>query len=251
MDIDYISDLHLDFYVKPESDLEKYTAKTFAFLQSLLPDQLAEVFILAGDISHYNQQSFDTLQFFSRCYEHVFFVLGNHDYHLVSQKQRLKYHENNVERVEELLELIKPLPNVQLLDQFEIVTHKSIQFAGSTSWYSLHDNAKISDLNDGSIPIQAKDIAAIRDQEMSAYEKMQFVDVLVTHMPPILLDIHNKFGSSACYLNELKEIKANYCLFGHCHDQKVYEKNGITFAINALGYPDEQRLKKIRTLRVR
>lgn len=68
MNIDYISDLHLDFYVEPEGNQENYTAKTRAFLQKLLPNVPAEVLVITGDLSHFNQQSYDTLQFFSECF---------------------------------------------------------------------------------------------------------------------------------------------------------------------------------------
>ena len=45
-------------------------------------------------------------------------------------------------------------------------------------------------------------------------------------------------------------MKADLCIFGHCHEQKVYEKAGIRFAINAVGYPNERLPAKIRTVRV-
>ena len=34
MNIDYISDLHLDFYVEPEGSQQNYIAKTRTFLQN-------------------------------------------------------------------------------------------------------------------------------------------------------------------------------------------------------------------------
>lgn len=88
MNIDYVSDLHLDFYIEPEGNQQNYTAKTRGFLQQLLPVMPAEVLVIAGDLSHFNQQSYETLQFFSEHYKQVFFVFGNHDYYLISKKQR-------------------------------------------------------------------------------------------------------------------------------------------------------------------
>lgn len=92
---------------------------------------LSEVLVLAGDISHFNQQSFDTLHFFSEHYKQIFFVFGNHDYYLISKKQRRKYHETSNEREKELLEMVTALHNVHVLRD------NSIRFAGSTSWYPL------------------------------------------------------------------------------------------------------------------
>ncbi|MGE7599622.1 metallophosphoesterase [Lysinibacillus fusiformis] len=137
MNIDYMSDLHLDFYIDPEGNQENYTAKTRAFLQKLLPENLSEVLVLAGDISHFNQQSFDTLHFFSEHYKQIFFVFGNHDYYLISKKQRRKYHETSNEREKELLEMVTALHNVHVLRDFAVFTYNSIRFAGSTSWYPL------------------------------------------------------------------------------------------------------------------
>lgn len=253
MNIDYISDLHLDFYVEPEGNQENYTAKTRAFLQKLLPETVAEVLVIAGDLSHFNQQSYDTLQFFSEYYKQVFFVFGNHDYYLISKKQRRKYHETSSARETELLELIASLPNVQVLRDFEVRTYKGIRFAGSTSWYPLEtfeQQMYFKQNSNDSALIYGLNIGELHQQEMMIYKQMPEVDVLVTHVPPILLDSHRKYGSSACYVNELKDIKASLCIFGHCHEQHVYEKAGISFAINALGYPKEGLVKAIRTVAV-
>ncbi|WIL40238.1 metallophosphoesterase (plasmid) [Kurthia sp. YJT4] len=253
MNIDYISDLHLDFYVEPEGNQEKYTAKTRDFLQKLLPETLAEVLVIAGDLSHFNQQSFDTLQFFSEYYKQVFFVFGNHDYYLISKKQRRKYHETSSERETELLEMIVSLPNVQVLQDFDVYTVNGVRFAGSTSWYPLEtfeQQTYFKQTSNDSVMIHGLKIEELHHQEMAMYEQMPEVDLLVTHIPPILLDSHRKYGSSACYVNELKEIKASICIFGHCHEQQVYEKAGILFAINALGYPKEGLMGRIRTVSV-
>lgn len=253
MNIDYVSDLHLDFYIEPEGNQQNYTAKTCGFLQQLLPVMPAEVLVIAGDLSHFNQQSYDTLQFFSEHYKQVFFVFGNHDYYLISKKQRRKYHETSHEREIELIELVASLPNVQVLRDFEVHTYKGVRFAGSTSWYPLEtfeQQMYFKQASNDSALIYELNIGELHQQEMKKYEQMPEVDVLVTHVPPILLDSHRKYGSSACYVNELKDIKASLCIFGHCHEQHVYEKAGISFAINALGYPKEELVKAIRTVAV-
>ena len=90
MKISYISDLHLDFYVRMD---KKSGQKTPAFLTTLLPEEKGEILVIAGDISHYNKQSFLALQFFSTIFEQVIFVLGNHDYYLVSGEQQKEYQE--------------------------------------------------------------------------------------------------------------------------------------------------------------
>lgn len=250
MNIDYISDLHLDFYVRTKGGGADYTERTRDFLAQLLPEQRADVLVVAGDVSHYNQQSFDALQFFSEQYARVFVVLGNHDYYLVSSKQRRKYHERSAEREAELITLISVLPNVQLLQNFEVATYNGVTFAGATNWYSLEADAAwrfFKDVSNDSVLIKNYSIAEQHRAEMAAYKEMCAVDVLITHVPPIEIDSHRKYGSSYCYLNKL-DVKASVYLFGHCHEQNVYKENGVTFAINALGYPDEGLARWVRTV---
>ena len=64
MNIDYISDLHLDFYVPSKGGGADYRERTRAFLAGLLPELCADVLVIAGDISHYNRQSYGN----SYCY---------------------------------------------------------------------------------------------------------------------------------------------------------------------------------------
>ena len=253
MRIDYISDLHLNFYVEPEGNEKIYIEKTRMFLQKLLPSQIADVLVLAGDLSHFNKQSYETLKFFSEYYKQVFFVFGNHDYYLVSKKQRQKYHNRSIEREEELVRLIENIPNVQLLRNFEVVTYNDVTFAGATSWYPLYqykDMAYFKQSSNDSVYIQELSLQLLHEREMAMYKKMPEVDVLVTHVPPIILESHRKYGSTSCFLNELKDVKASVCIFGHCHEQKVYEKAGIQFAINAVGYPEERLTANIRMIEV-
>lgn len=247
MKISYISDLHLDFYVGLKKKLEQ---KTVDFLTTLLPEEKGEVLVIAGDISHYNKQSFLALQFFSTIFEQVIFVLGNHDYYLISGNQQKKYHRKSREREVELYNMISQLPNVKLLTHFERFQYKDVSFAGATNWYALANFKeqqffKVS--SNDSVLIKAMDIQAINRLEMSAYQNLQEVDVLITHVPPITIDTHRYRNSTACYLNELPDINARVCIFGHCHEQKMYEKAGIRFYINALGYPDEKLERKIQS----
>lgn len=183
----------------------------------------------------------------------MYFVFGNHDYYLVSKKQSKKYHERSLAREEELLRMIKELSNVKALRQFEKTYYKGMCFAGATSRSPLDDLLDyqyFKTIANDSRLIIGLNIAKLHHQEKAAYDRMGEVDVLVTHVPPLVIDSHKKYGTHACYLNELKMINAKVCIFGHCHEQKVNEKSGIIFAINALGYPDEHLVKKIKSILV-
>lgn len=247
MKISYISDLHLDFYVRMD---KKWEQKTPAFLTTLLPEENGEVLVIAGDISHYNSQSFFVLQFFSTIFKQVIFVLGNHDYYLVSGNQQKKYHHNSRERETELYNMISQIPNVKMLTQFERFQYKDVSFAGATNWYTLEDFKEqqfFQEVSNDSVLIKGLNIQKLHAQEMHAYQNLQEVDVLITHVPPITINTHRYHNSTACYLNELLDVKAQHCIFGHCHEQHIYEQDGKMFYMNALGYPDEKLPLKIRT----
>lgn len=252
MKIDYISDLHLDFYIKVTGNADRDRANVIEIIEALLPEQLGDVLVIAGDLSHHNVQSYEILAYCSELYSQLFFVLGNHDYYLILDEKQLNspLYDSKM-HVAELLEKIAVLPNVQLLRDFQVHEYKGVRFAGATSWYPLESSSEIlyfkSYMNDSRL-IQGIDIQQLHRDEMEAYRSMPEVDVLVTHVPPIQIDSHIKFGGTAGFLNKLPGIPAKVCIFGHCHEQNMYKKAGITFAINALGYPKERLVAKIRTV---
>lgn len=243
MKVDYISDLHLDFYIRHDGNYEKWENKTHLFLEKLLPDTKGEVLVIAGDISHYNIQSKWCLEYFSKQYEHVFFVMGNHDYYLISGGQSKKYKNNSINREFELMELISSLNNVTHLYDFEEFSYNNIKIAGSTLWYPLQEQKDIdffNNISNDSKLIKKLDVVAEHSYETFKYEHMEEVDILVTHVPPDILQSHIKFDSTSCYLNELKNIKAKHVVTGHVHEQnKYYNTDGTNIYINALGYPNE------------
>ena len=195
--------------------------------------------------------NFFILEFFSAIYTQVIFVLGNHDYYLVSSEQKKKYSRKSIERERELIQMIAVLPNIKLLTFFKTVTYEGTTFAGATSWYGLHSTKEqlfFERVSNDSVHIKGFDIPFTHRKEMEGYLALQQSDVIITHVPPIVLDSHFLHGSTACYLNELPNISAKICIFGHCHEQSVVEKDGTTYCINALGYPDEKLQHTIKQI---
>lgn len=253
MHIDYISDLHLDFYVRKTGHLEIDRSKVERFLVKLLPEKIGDVLIIAGDLSHENVQSFDSLHYFSQVYKYVFFVWGNHDYYLVSNTKSDKYRQNSTRRTEELLQMTDVLPNVQLLENYKVYTVDGMRFAGATNWYSLEraeDLAFFNARSNDSRLIKSIDIQKAHDKEMYLYYTLPEIDVLVTHVPPLLIESHVKSGSTSCYLNELESVTAKVCVFGHCHERSYYQKGNVEYYVNALGYPDEGEIGKINSFTI-
>lgn len=254
MKIDYISDLHIDFWAKHNKNVDKWLLRTNEFCQSLLPDELGEVLIIAGDIGHYNLQSTWVLEFFSKRYKQLVMVLGNHDYYLVSNTQERKYNKSSNLRVKELKDIIKTFDNVKLLDKFKIYEYNGVKFAGSTSWYpvespeEIHFYYKIS--NDSKL-IKGFNLLEKRESEMKGYEKLEVdeVDVIVTHVPPIYTDSTRRFNNNSCYLNKL-ESKASWYVFGHTHENMIYQDDYSDYMVNAVGYPSDNLEKQIKSFEV-
>ena len=241
MQVDYISDLHLDFYIRMNSNEKKYREQTRNFCESLLPNEKGKVLVIAGDISHYNRQSKYALEFFSEQYDKVLFTLGNHDYYLISSEQEKRYNHNSMNREMELVAETSFLHNVVFLRNFEVLEYEGVRFAGATNWYPLedvHEKSFFYNMSNDSRLIKDLDIAQLSSMTTYKYEQMEEVDVLVTHVPTIQIQSHVKYNSYYCYLNRLIP-KAKHNIFGHCHEQSEYNKAEYKFYINALGYPEE------------
>lgn len=249
MKVAYISDLHLDFYVQPWAAWER---KLDIFLQSLLPDEPADVLVVAGDLSHYDAQSAFALTFFSKHFKQVFYVMGNHDYYFVSANQAMQYGRKSVNREIALYEKTRHLPNVRWLERYELIEFGGLYFAGATNWYGLktaEEQLFFEERSNDSKLIRLFNIKERHAVEIAAYEQLEKADVIVTHVPPIHVKSHLAERSPACYLNELVAKAAHY-ICGHCHEQHVYSQQGATYYMNALGYPDEKLPRKIRVFTI-
>lgn len=248
MQIDYISDLHLDFHVPFESPL--WPLELSQFLSKLLPEKFGDILILAGDLSHYNEQSYMILNFFGSLYDQVLFVMGNHDYYLLPGESTF---ENSKQREEDLLAYVKDSSKVHCLSYFETFEYNGVTFVGATSWYPLQSEREkhvfYNHMNDCKL-IREFDIAATHQLEMNAFAALAPVDVLITHMPPTRIDSHDFWGSTDCFLNTLPSSAAKIFIFGHCHEQHIYEKDDAYYCINALGYPREGLKQKIRSINI-
>lgn len=213
----------LDFHI--EVSKEDWQAKlmelpaTVKLLSSMLPEQTGDFLVIAGDLSHSNRQAYTILEFFSSIYSHVLFVFGNHDYYLLPDDQHI-YNQNSQQREADLRERIQDLPNVTCLANFETFSYQGVTFAGATSWYPLQTESERcvfhEEMSDSKL-IHRFDIAVTHKQEMKVFENLEQVDVLITHVPPIELDSHRRFGSTDCFLNKLPSGKAKLYIFGHCH----------------------------------
>lgn len=251
--VSYVSDLHLDFHVPFNKNQNKFKRSTIEFIRLLSDtDEEKEVLVIAGDISHFNLQSYWAVEEFSKNYKKVLICYGNHDYYLISKSQSNKYSTNSQNRVDELTEMLKQLGNVHIFTKGNTTfRHKDILFGGLTMWYPLGTSEQkmfFHNVSNDSQLIKGVNIEEMHKEDIKEYERLlkQDVDVMISHVPVINIDSHFKYNSTACYLTRVKDINAKHWIMAHSHEQRTYKKPYCSFHMNAIGYPEEKLGLKIK-----
>lgn len=244
MQVDIISDIHLDFWLKRGNEKE-----ILKFITNIIrPNIDSEVLIIGGDIGHYNNQNLKLLNLLQNFYQKIFFVFGNHDLYLISRKQRDKYKFS----LNRLKELIENLPeNVMFLNGFEY-EYKGVRFAGSGLWYEVKDiNLWLKKMNDAIYIIEEKIFNIDYDsygkkiiykfnplnfyqKEMEKLRQISNVDIMISHISPYLPEKEEFYYFNG--ENEIKRIGAKYWIFGHIHYPLEINFGNTKLICNPLGY---------------
>lgn len=231
MKIQYLSDLHLE--VAPMD----------------VPVCDADVVVLAGDIHSDGRIAIDWASNFP---QEVIYILGNHEFYSGGTISDLP---------KELKNYAEKYSNVHVLNDDSIVI-KGIAFHGCTLWTdfelygkpdvaffyadkSLNDYRLINfDRRQAFTPAIA---AALHMQSMGWLSETicssKFVNnVVVTHHLPTPDAIHARFEGNilnsafASDCSRLFDKGITVWIYGHNHDCRVFEKEGIIFATNQRGY---------------
>ncbi|MEO1928512.1 MAG: metallophosphoesterase [Nautiliaceae bacterium] len=131
MKIGYKSDIHLDFWIGGANNENKIER----FVKKILSPKEMDVLIIAGDLGHYNYQNFLLLKVLKKWTKKILFVLGNHDFYLVSNSQKNRY-KTSFKRIKEFKEMVSSLEDVYLLDG-EMIEIGGVKFFGANSWYDF------------------------------------------------------------------------------------------------------------------
>jgi len=270
--VDFISDVHLDFWVKNVNPSMKLEHLVDIFIRKVLkPDMenLGDVLVLAGDLGHYFNQDTELLKQLRAIYPKVVSVRGNHDLYLVSGNQQNKYHNDSFERVQEMKNWCA-VNGIDYLDG-EILEINGFNIGGVGMWYNLPTAADIeqwkqvmNDSNlimDGIAPYNMNygyggrvKMSSFRTQEYyeSEVEKLKSLkdlDLLVTHIPPILIPDHlkgvyvgdhNNIFYESDNIENVKATGAEVVISGHVHTTYDFELDGVNLMINPLGYKGEK-----------
>jgi len=269
MKFDIISDIHIDMFVDPNRyrsmSLEEYFEEYFKNASS-------ENLIIAGDLSHSNRLSVEALILLrDKYYKRVFFVLGNHDYYLYNDEDKIKF-SDSFKKVQELKEMVSVMSDVYLLDG-DVVEVKGVKIGGATAWYDGSYSIKYLKQSKDDIlkdwkkrMSDAKYIKGINnlfdmfDMQMKKVEAIyKNSNIIITHVNPMsekfalhsyqedrtLSGFYTFDGSE--YLNT---TNAKYWIFGHMHKAHSYEFSGVKVMSNPLGYPAQAKRYSVKSIEV-
>lgn len=255
--IDYVSDVHVSHHIPFKHNQEKWERVTKEWTKDLLKNNKGEVLIIAGDISEWNQQSAWLLEQAGELYERVYFVVGNHDYYLLSKNQKKRY-GNSINKVEELFKIVAQLDNVIPLHK-TIDVYKGVVFAGHSMWYNLKDERDVAWYkkysNDKPYIFTTKpyleSYQELYEDALNWYEgiERQEIDVFVSHFPPINPPT-SPYEHNACYVGEVPFLIGKHWVCGHQHLVTNFCKFDTHFHMNPIGYPNEKHKLEVQTFEV-
>ena len=230
MQINFISDLHLEFgplEIEPEA---------------------GDVLVLAGDIDIKGRV--DWINSIASKFNHVIYVLGNHEFYNGAMDSIYKKTRENL------------ADNVHLLEN-ESVTIAGVTFHGATLWSDFLNGNPMSYLRcdqaindyrliragDGKHRFKPQIAHSLHNiSKVFLQENVKEGDVVVTHMAPSLLSIHEKYkndmninGSYASDLSELiLDTKPELWFHGHVHTSFDYTVGNTRILCNPRGYVGEE-----------
>jgi len=284
MKVEYISDLHLDFWIKEHNRSIKLESLIKQFCKSL---ELfgADVLIIAGDLGHYYVQDSLFLKYVKSIYKDVIIVNGNHDRYLVSNSTKSKYKLNSENRITEIKSFCRS-NSIHYLDG-DIISINGIKFGGvGMSWdksfieqlyardVSKHEVLTLfrNTMNDShniynkqneayfmkhysNSQVSRFDPLDFYESELNKLKNIKDVDVIITHYGPCLppnmsLEYANSNISTFFYFDgskEIERINAKYWIHGHTHARADYVNKKTRILVNPLGYPGENSFSSVRS----
>lgn len=230
MKIQYISDIHLEFYKNEE-------------IVKIIPS--APILCLCGDIGYPEDKKYDIfLEWSSKNYEKVFLITGNHEYY------------NKKKSIKEINDIIQTKVNLHSNITFlnnKIEEYHGYTFIGCILWSSIPFGIKRYELN------QFNDFKKIKSMSIENYNILHLKDLLflkrsltdnkniicLTHHLPSLELISEKYKDSdlnymfASNLNYLITENIKLWICGHSHDGNTKIINEVICTLNPHGYPKE------------
>jgi len=276
MNVDIISDIHIDFYINPSKGTRpKHIDK---FIAEVLVPKGSETLIIAGDIGHKNFQMRRLLESLSCIYKDIIVVLGNHDLYIESNNTK-NIRKNSLDRLIEIIEICDGIDGVHLLNGKKVTINGKV-FAGTIGWYNFSEFEKSgvseidiqkSYLSRSSDPHYIRGITSggmygdtrLNGRQMfkQEYDKLlewsdDKIDVMITHVPPWISDENKKLAEFPDDLNyeyfDKPELLKGRKVWVHGHTHYVEDTvvDGCHVVSQPLGYKSEDLKTQIKQITI-
>jgi predicted phosphodiesterase len=242
-----VSDIHLEFGNPWEEAVPE------------MPEDPETVLVVAGDVAS-GVDACDFLQQVSSRFQHVLYVMGNHEF----------YRGNDLHLLAaDIKEELSDFPTVDLLDNDTVVVGGT-RFIGSTLWTDMEDEDPTAmilieqGMNDyrqirkNGRRITAEDTIAVHKLAVAFIDSELAIEhdgptVVVTHHLPSFKSVHSMFRQMpAAAINGgfcsnlewlLEKHDIDYWFHGHTHQTVSYEIAGTKVRMNPLGYGSVHNLE--------
>jgi predicted phosphodiesterase len=244
MKIQYVSDLHLEFF---GSSSKQYIKN--------IKNKGCDVCIVPGDIGYpHDDYYIDFLDHMSKTFDQTFIVPGNHEYY---QSKKIN---KNMEEIDEYMDdLFDEYDNISLLNN-KIEKYEGFNFIGTTMWSKITDPRwKINDVK------YIKGLGITKYNELhhksidflnKAIEMVDGKTIIITHHMPSYDLTNPKYKQSYAKYNQwfyadMNEFigkydsKINCWFYGHTHIPLVQKIGKIPTLCNPIGYPNENNSQNI------
>lgn len=251
MNIQYISDIHLEFHDKHNKG---------ALQPDMFVKPVAPYLVLAGDIGIPELKSYETfLAWCSKNWKQIFLVAGNHEFYNI----RCPVKSDMTSKKEQLKKLCEPYPNIHFLDcSSYYLPEQNLRILGCTLWSEIPEcltEKVITYMNDArQIQIQ-KDVPFTPwamteqhekekqwlNQEIHKCELTNERCLVITHYLPSFELIHEKYQGhflNACFASNCDDLfrpPVVGWICGHTHTGMKKFIHGIPCCVNPHGYPHE------------
>ncbi|MFC5452944.1 metallophosphoesterase family protein [Paenibacillus aestuarii] len=270
---DLISDIHLDFWVNETSSLWWQEWKLKRFIRKLLPEDVSNTLLIAGDLGHSNKQNYLFLKQLKKYYANIVVVMGNHDYYLDKASLARQGSRDSMDRCRHMMMIADRLPGIRYLDG-DTVMLDGIVFGGCGMWYDLQYGIQVLKSTQDHIFKQwiqvSNDYTHLRGKprmtlDMFQLEKAKLEkviaasDVIVTHVSPDWSRVPKgrelELTTSFYYFDGsgyADQLAGKIWCFGHIHERMDYVEHRCRFINASLGYPKQRREvpAKIRTITI-
>lgn len=232
MKIQFISDIHLEFYGIIE-DYRKF----------IIPS--ADILCLSGDIGNIKNTNYTLfLKWCSENFKKVFLISGNHEYYSYDSIEIIN---NNIQKI------VDNYTNITFLNN-KIEEYNGFTFIGCILWslipeyiedydlYIYNDFRKIKNFTRYKYnELHKKDLEFLRN----SIKKYKNIICLTHHLPSLEL-INEKYKNYdnfmfASNLNNIIKDNIKLWICGHSHSHNYKIINNVICALNPYGYPRENK----------